>query len=174
MKTVKYKFTIIDENGKRISFVLPVNVTKETDEELMRDICELYMKVSNIKGTPIKAMPLELRATDPYKRCSYLFGSNKTIEELRKKEEKMIWAKVSDEQEARTAWVPAIKQGDRILSAIGELCDPDNPNDTREFEDCPIPGYRVVKVDDSQEIVSEIKNQDNTLFKEVKVCYIYL
>ena len=173
METVKYKFTILDENGERISFVLPVNVTKETDEELMRDICELYMKVSNIKGTPVEAVPLELSKTDQYKRRSYLFATNKTIVESHKEEEKMIWAKVSDEQEARTAWIPAIKRGNRIFSTIGELCDPESTEDTREFDDCPIPGYRVVKVDDSKEIVPETKNQNNTLFKEIKVCYIY-
>ncbi len=173
MELVKYKFTCLDENGKRISFVLPVNVTKETDEDSMRDICELYMKVSNIKGTPVGAIPVELSSTDRYKRQSYLFSSNKTIVEEHKEEEKMVWARVCDEQEARTAWIPAIKRGNRIFSAIGELFDPESTEDTREFDDCPIPGYRVVKIDDSKEIVPENKNQDNTLFKEIKVCYIY-
>lgn len=60
-------------------------------------------------------------------------------------EEKMIWARISDENEDRTAWVPALVRGEQVLSAVGELDSPDNPEDTREFIDCPIPGYRVVK-----------------------------
>lgn len=62
-------------------------------------------------------------------------------------EEKMIWALISDENEDRTAWVPALVRGEQVLSAVGELDSPDNPEDTREFIDCPIPGYRVVKDD---------------------------
>lgn len=62
-------------------------------------------------------------------------------------EEKMIWARISDENENRTAWVPALIRGEQVLSAVGELDSPDNPEDTREFIDCPIPGYRVVKND---------------------------
>lgn len=62
--------------------------------------------------------------------------------------ERMVWAKVSDEQEARTAWIPALMRGEQVLSAIGELDNPDNPEDTRDFDDCPIPGYRVVKESD--------------------------
>lgn len=62
-------------------------------------------------------------------------------------EEKMIWARTSDENEDRTAWIPALVRGEQVLSAIGELDNPDNPEDTREFIDCPIPGYRVVKDD---------------------------
>lgn len=62
--------------------------------------------------------------------------------------ERMVWAKVIDEQEARTAWIPALMRGEQVLSAIGELDNPDNPEDTREFDDCPIPGYRVVKESD--------------------------
>lgn len=63
-------------------------------------------------------------------------------------EEKMIWARISDENEDRTAWVPALVRGEQVLSAVGELDSPDNPEDTREFIDCPIPGYRVVKESD--------------------------
>ena len=59
--------------------------------------------------------------------------------------ERMVWAKVSDEQEARTAWIPALIRGEQVLSAIGEINNPDSPEDTREFDNCPIPGYRVVK-----------------------------
>ena len=62
--------------------------------------------------------------------------------------ERMIWAKVSDEQEARTAWIPALVRGEQVLSAIGEISNPDSPDDTRNFDDCPIPGYRVVKKSD--------------------------
>lgn len=63
-------------------------------------------------------------------------------------EEKMIWARTSDENEDRTAWIPALVRGEQVLSAIGELDNPDNPEDAREFDDCPIPGYRVVKESD--------------------------
>lgn len=63
-------------------------------------------------------------------------------------EEKMIWARTSDENEDRTAWIPALVRGKQVLSAIGELDNPDNPEDTRDFDDCPIPGYRVVKESD--------------------------
>ena len=63
-------------------------------------------------------------------------------------QEKMIWARTSDDNEDRTAWIPALVRGEQVLSTIGELDNPDNPEDTREFTDCPIPGYRVVRTDD--------------------------
>lgn len=63
-------------------------------------------------------------------------------------QEKMIWARTSDANEDRTAWIPALVRGEQVLSAIGELDNPDNPEDTREFTDCPIPGYRITRADD--------------------------
>lgn len=63
-------------------------------------------------------------------------------------EEKMIWARTSDKNEDRTAWIPALVRGEQVLSAIGELDNPDTPEDTRDFDDCPIPGYRVIKESD--------------------------
>lgn len=63
-------------------------------------------------------------------------------------EEKMIWARTSDDNEDRTAWIPALVRGKQVLSAIGELDNPDTPEDTRDFDDCPIPGYRIVKESD--------------------------
>lgn len=63
-------------------------------------------------------------------------------------EEKMIWARTSDENEDCTAWIPALVRGEQVLSAIGELDNPDTPEDTRDFDDCPIPGYRVIKESD--------------------------
>lgn len=59
--------------------------------------------------------------------------------------EKMIWARVRDDQRVHTSWIPALVGGGRVLSAVGEIIDPDSPDDTREFDDCPIPGYRIVK-----------------------------
>lgn len=68
-------------------------------------------------------------------------------------EEKMIWARISDENEDRTAWVPALVSGGKIYSAIGEINNPDSEEDTREFTDCPIPGYQISQT----KIANELK-----------------
>ena len=59
--------------------------------------------------------------------------------------ERMVWARIIDDEE-KTSWIPAfIDEKGRILSSIGELSDPESENDTREFTDCPIPGYKIIK-----------------------------
>lgn len=68
-------------------------------------------------------------------------------------EEKMIWARISDENENRTAWIPALVSGGKIYSAIGEINNPDSEEDTREFTDCPIPGYQISQT----KITNELK-----------------
>lgn len=68
-------------------------------------------------------------------------------------EEKMIWARISDENENKTAWIPALVSGGKIYSAIGEINNPDSEEDTREFTDCPIPGYQISQT----KITNELK-----------------
>lgn len=253
MKVV-YNFIYTDPDGKPQEFQMPVNVTEETDANLMYDICLSYLKIGHIEGTPLHAVSTskqypnycftstacddecqacrskKLSGAKPYQpqsldgkkiyiyegkfgkvgqfgnriiQKSYLFPApalltdnliqdfkkamnaepdgmgwellgvtlvheldpqgmtDKEIEQYVKTpegnlftpeekalEEKMIWARTSDENEDRTAWIPALVRGKQVLSAIGELDNPDNPEDTRDFDDCPIPGYRVVRESD--------------------------
>lgn len=253
MKVV-YNFIYADPDGKPQEFQMPVNVTEETDANLMYDLCLSYLKIGHVGGTPLHAVSTskqypnycftstacddecqacrskKLSGAQPYQpqsldgkkiyiyegkfakvgqfsnriiQKSYLLPApalltdnliqdfkkamnaepdgmgwellgvtlvhelnpqgmtDKEIEkyvktpegnlftpEEKASEEKMIWARTSDENEDRTAWIPALVRGKQVLSAIGELDNPDNPEDTRDFDDCPIPGYRVVKESD--------------------------
>lgn len=253
MKVV-YNFIYADPDGRPQEFQMPVNVTEETDADLMYDLCLSYLKIGHVGGTPLHAVSTskqypnycftstacddecqacrskKLSGAKPYQpqsldgkkiyiyegkfakvgqfgnriiQKSYLLPApalltdnliqdfkkamnaepdgmgwellgvtlvhelnpqgmtDKEIEkyvktpegnlftpEEKASEEKMIWARTSDENEDRTAWIPALVRGKQVLSAIGELDNPDNPEDTRDFDDCPIPGYRVVKESD--------------------------
>lgn len=253
MKVV-YNFIYADPDGKPQEFQMPVNVTEDTDADLMYDICLSYLKIGHVGGTPLHAVSTskqypnycftstacddecqacrskKLSGVKPYQpqsldgkkiyiyegkfgkagqfgtriiQKSYLFPApalltdnliqdfkkamnaepdgmgwellgvtlvheldpqgmtDKEIEnyvktpegnlftpEEKAPEEKMIWARTSDENEDRTAWIPALVRGKQVLSAIGELDNPDTPEDTRDFDDCPIPGYRVIKESD--------------------------
>lgn len=253
MKVV-YNFIYADPDGKPQEFQMPVNVTEDTNADLMYDLCLSYLKIGHVGGTPLHAVSTskqypnycftstacddecqacrskKLSGVQPYQpqsldgkkiyiyegkfakvgqfgnriiQKSYLLPApalltdnliqdfkkamnaepdgmgwellgvtlvhelnpqgmtDKEIEkyvktpegnlftpEEKASEEKMIWARTSDENEDRTAWIPALVRGKQVLSAIGELDNPDNPEDTRDFDDCPIPGYRVVKESD--------------------------
>lgn len=253
MKVV-YNFIYADPNGKPQEFQMPVNVTEDTDVDLMYDICLSYLKIGHVGGTPLHAVSTSKQypnycftstaCDDECQACrskklsgvksyqpqsldgkkiyiyegkfgkagqfgtriiqkSYLFPApalltdnliqdfkkamnaepdgmgwellgvtlvheldpqgmtDKEIEnyvktpegnlftpEEKAPEEKMIWARTSDENEDRTAWIPALVRGKQVLSAIGELDNPDTLEDTRDFDDCPIPGYRVIKESD--------------------------
>lgn len=253
MKVV-YNFIYADPDGKSQEFQMPVNITEETDADLMHDLCLSYLKIGHEEGTPLHAVSTskqypnycftstacsdecqaccskKLSGEQPYQhqplggkkiyiyegkfgkvgqfgtriiQKSYILPSpalltdhliqdfkkamntepdgmgwellgvtlvheldpqgmtDKEIEQYVKTpegnlftpeekapEEKMIWARISDENEDRTAWIPALVRGEHVLSAIGELDNPDTPEDTRDFDDCPIPGYRIVKESD--------------------------
>lgn len=253
MKVV-YNFIYADPDGKPQEFQMPVNVTENTDADLMYDLCLSYLKIGHVGGTPLHAVSTskqypnycftstacddecqacrskKLSGAQPYQpqsldgkkiyiyegkfakvgqfgnriiQKSYLLPApalltdnliqdfkkamnaepdgmgwellgvtlvhelnpqgmtDKEIEkyvktpegnlfapEEKASEEKMIWARTSDKNEDRTAWIPALVRGEQVLSAIGELDNPDTPEDTRDFDDCPIPGYRVVKESD--------------------------
>lgn len=253
MKVV-YNFIYADPDGKPQEFQMPVNVTEDTDADLMYDLCLSYLKIGHVGGTPLHAVSTskqypnycftstacddecqacrskKLSGAQPYQpqsldgkkiyiyegkfakvgqfgnriiQKSYLLPApalltdnliqdfkkamnaepdgmgwellgvtlvhelnpqgmtDKEIEkyvktpegnlfapEKKAPEEKMIWARTSDENEDRTAWIPALVREEQVLSAIGELDNPDTPEDTRDFDDCPIPGYRVVKESD--------------------------
>lgn len=253
MKVV-YNFIYADPDGKPQEFQMPVNVTEDTDADLMYDLCLSYLKIGHVGGTPLHAVSTskqypnycftstacddecqacrskKLSGAQPYQpqsldgkkiyiyegkfakvgqfgnriiQKSYLLPApalltdnliqdfkkamnaepdgmgwellgvtlvhelnpqgmtDKEIEkyvktpegnlfapEKKAPEEKMIWARTSDENEDCTAWIPALVRGKQVLSAIGELDNPDTPEDTRDFDDCPIPGYRVVKESD--------------------------
>lgn len=253
MKVV-YNFIYADPDGKPQEFQMPVNVTEDTDADLMYDLCLSYLKIGHVGGTPLHAVSTskqypnycftstafddecqacrskKLSGAQPYQpqsldgkkiyiyegkfakvgqfgnriiQKSYLLPApalltdnliqdfkkamnaepdgmgwellgvtlvhelnpqgmtDKEIEkyvktpegnlfapEKKASEEKMIWARTSDKNEDRTAWIPALVRGEQVLSAIGELDNPDTPEDTRDFDDCPIPGYRVIKESD--------------------------
>lgn len=256
MKVV-YNFIYADPDGKPREFQMPVNVTEETDADLMYDLCMSYLNIGHIGGTPLHAVSTsgkypnycftsttcddecqtcrskklknnQMKSAQPYKphslewkkiyiyegkfgkvgmpnfriiQKSYILPTpalltnnliydfkgamNKekdgmgweligitlvheldpiemTGKELERyfntlegvtlppsqkqvQKERMIWARVRDDEE-KTSWIPAfIDEKGRILSSIGELSDPESESDTREFDDCPIPGYKIIK-----------------------------
>lgn len=246
---VVYNFIYADKNGKPQGFQMPVNVTEETDADLMHDICMSYLKVGNLEGTPLNAVSTQskypnycfttteccnecascrdkkMKGIKPYEpqslegkkiyiyegkfgkvgdfgrkmiQKSYILPapallSDKLIQDFKEamnkepdgmgwellgitfvhemdpqamtdkelenfgvkgfeiskaEPDRMIWAKIHNDQKAETAWIPALVRNGKILSAMDELTEPESSEDTREFDDCPIPGYRVVKVAD--------------------------
>ena len=66
-------------------------------------------------------------------------------------EPKLVWVKVSDDKDERISWIPALKTENKVISVIGELENPDSPEDTREFTDCPIPGFNIFKDEEGLE-----------------------
>lgn len=258
MKVV-YNFIYADPDGNPQEFQMPVNVTEDTDADLMYDLCLSYLKIGHVGGTPLHAVSTskqypnycftstacddecqacrskKLSGVQPYQPQSFdgkkiyiyegkfakvgQFGNriiqksyllpapalltdnliqdfkkamnaepdgmgwellgvtlvhelnpqgmtDKEIEkyvktpegnlfapEKKAPEEKMIWARISDENEDCTAWIPALVSGGKIYSAIGEINNPDSEEDTREFTDCPIPGYQISQT----KITNELK-----------------
>ena len=61
--------------------------------------------------------------------------------------EKFVWVRTSDVNEVHTAWIPAIVRNGKVLSAIGELTNPDSENDTRDFVDSPFEEYVILDKD---------------------------
>lgn len=251
MKVV-YNFIYADPDGKSREFKMPVNVTEDTDADLMYDLCVSYLNIGHIGGTPLHSVSTsskypnycftsttcddecqacrskKLSGAKPYQpqsldgkkiyiyegkfgkvgqfgtriiQKSYLLPApalltdnliqdfkkamnaepdgmgwellgvtlvheldpqgmtDKEIEQYVKTpegnlftppqeeapKERMVWARIIDDEE-KTSWIPAfIDEKGRILSSIGELSDPESENDTREFTDCPIPGYKIIK-----------------------------
>lgn len=61
--------------------------------------------------------------------------------------DKFVWVRTSDTNEVHTAWIPAIVRNGKVLSAIGELTNPDSENDTRDFVDSPFEEYVILDKD---------------------------
>lgn len=59
----------------------------------------------------------------------------------------MYWVRVQDmsQKEGGVNWIPGFKQNGKMWSVIGELLDPDSPDDTRPFTDSPFEDYVVVR-----------------------------
>ena len=55
MKVV-YNFIYADPDGKPQEFQMPVNVTEDTDADLMYDLCLSYLKIGHVGGTPLHAV----------------------------------------------------------------------------------------------------------------------
>lgn len=73
--------------------------------------------------------------------------SSKPEEKENKYKGNILWVKINDDENAdeHLKWIPAIKMNDKIISAAGELINPDTPQDTRSFTDCPFPEFKIVK-----------------------------
>lgn len=58
----------------------------------------------------------------------------------------MYWVRVQDmsQKEGGVNWIPGFKQNGKMWSVIGELLDPDSPDDTRPFHQSPFDNYMVV------------------------------
>lgn len=59
----------------------------------------------------------------------------------------MYWVRVQDmsQKEGGVNWIPGFKQNDKMWSVLGELLDPDSPDDTRPFHKSPFDDYMVVR-----------------------------
>lgn len=59
----------------------------------------------------------------------------------------MYWVRVQDmsQKEGGVNWIPGFKQNGKMWSVIGELLDPDSPDDTRPFHKSPFDDYMVVR-----------------------------
>ena len=57
----------------------------------------------------------------------------------------MYWVRVQDmsQKDGGVNWIPGFKQNGKMWSVIGELLDPDSPDDTRPFKDSPFEDYVV-------------------------------
>lgn len=57
----------------------------------------------------------------------------------------MYWVRVQDmsQKDGGVNWIPGFKQNGKMWSVIGELLDPDSPEDTRPFKDSPFEYYVV-------------------------------
>lgn len=60
----------------------------------------------------------------------------------------MYWVRVQDmsQKEGGVNWIPGFKQNGKMWSVIGELLDPDSPDDTRPFHKSPFDDYMVVRI----------------------------
>lgn len=59
----------------------------------------------------------------------------------------MYWVRVQDmsQKDGGANWIPGFKQNGKMWSVIGELLDPDSPEDTRPFKNSPFENYMVVR-----------------------------
>lgn len=59
----------------------------------------------------------------------------------------MRWVRIWDKGQLPEAlcWVPALFIDGVIMSPVGALLDSGNPEDVRDMEDCPIPGWEMIK-----------------------------
>lgn len=145
---VQYKFLYKDKSGKVSEFSAPVNISESIDPDKMYDIFESYLKFFKIQGTPFQVASTEKGVPN------FSF-----IEETQEKD-RLIWARVSDDNDPEVSWVPAIVRNGKVLSAVGELSNPDSEEDIRDFDNCPIPGYTVQKIEQPktpQTILGEIR-----------------
>lgn len=61
---------------------------------------------------------------------------------------KRIWALCSLDDPKHAEWLPGILHSDgRITTILGEMVDPDSPDDIRDFDNCPFEGYKIEKVE---------------------------
>lgn len=60
---------------------------------------------------------------------------------------RMYWVRVQDmsQKGGGVNWIPGFEQNGKMWSVIGELLDPESPDDTRPFTDSPFKDYVVVR-----------------------------
>ena len=61
---------------------------------------------------------------------------------------RMYWVRVQDmsQKGGGVNWIPGFEQNGKMWSVIGELLDPDSPDDTRPFHKSPFDDYMVVRI----------------------------
>lgn len=146
------KFAKVGECGCKTilkSFILPSPLLlneflmKEFKEEMNKDPQGMFWELVGI--TLVKELDPMNMTENEIKQYIDSEESYYQDNEDKAETERMIWAKVLDEKDERISWIPAIVKNGKIFSAIGELINPDSPDDMRKFDDCPIEGYCVTK-----------------------------
>ena len=140
MKQVICTFYYADEDLDIRKFNLPVFITDKTSKDDLLNLLYSYLETNDIYGTPVSV------TINDEEEKTYSFKKEPQTSTT----EKLIWACISDTNDARMSWIPAIMRDGKVFSVFGELDNPDNPEDTRDFDDCPIPGYRVVRTDETK------------------------
>lgn len=153
-KVIIYNGKFEKENKVRViqTFYVFNKDEKMCTDNLLKDFKEFIEEISGEKGWKFRSIKLS-KICDVDSLTDEEVQGLKTFErflEIRRlnrcPKERMVWARISDRDDNRLSWIPAIVADGAIYSSIGELIDPDSKDDLREFDDCPIPEYKVVKI----------------------------
>lgn len=114
----------------------PVVINQRVVEDFIRKISDAH---GNCKGFQLVSVGLEMgfgEAPAPQEAEASAVGEGIPTPK---------WIRVKDDA-GLFSWVPGLMWPDgRVKTIFGDMKDPESEEDTREFDDCPFEGYRIVK-----------------------------